>query len=274
MAEDRNATTAVWDFAYSTGSYGMATGKATLWNTFTTQEPELNSRTATHRKQQPSESKKSISSIIVNSLHPASATTSATVQVCPDAGKSSSLRSRFKTKAHSNSKSKHHSRDSQDASASQRTYLLSIPRADRVYCTQMREIVSTLLLTPQTQLVLLVPQSHIVCERMCDLGRLSKAPGSGLRILPVPCEIPMEYGGMSGMDDDDEGSQGGSTYFENPLEMLAVQEIAAKVLKCTKFRRFDGYLAFEDERASWVFLERVGKAVAGLSPAGGGGRKA
>jgi len=271
MAEDRDATTAVWDFAYSTGTYGMATGKATPWNTFTTQEPEMNSRTATHRKQQPSESKKSLSSIIVNSLHPTSSTTSETVEICPDTGKSSSLRSRFKTKAKSKSKSKHHSQDSQDASASQRTYLLSIPRADGVYCNQMREIVSTLLLTPQTQLVLLVPQSHIVCERMCDLGRLSKAPGSGLRILPVPCETAMEYSGMSSVEDD-EASQGGSAFFENPLEMLAVQEIAAKVLKCTKFRRFDGYLAFEDERASWVFLERVGKAVAGLSA--GGGRKA
>lgn len=80
----------------------------------------------------------------------------------------------------------------------------------------------------------------------------------------------MGCSGMGDMGDDDEGSHGGSTFFENPLEMLAVQEIAAKVIKCTKVRRFDGYLAFEDERASWVFLERVGKAVAGLS---GGGRK-
>lgn len=273
MAEDRDASTAVWDFAYSTGTYGLVTGKATPWNTFMTQEPEINSKPATHRKQQASEPKKSISNIFVNSLHPTSSKTPATMEICPDAGKSSSLRSRFKTKAHSKSKSKHHSQDSLDASASQRTYLLSIPRADSVYCNQMREIVSTLLLTPQTQLVLLVPQSHIVCERMCDLGRLSKAPGSGLRILPVPCEIPMEYSGMIGMDDDDGGSQGHSTYFENPLELLAVQEIAAKVFKCTKFKRFDGYLAFEDERASWVFLEKVGKAVAGLS-VGGGGRKA
>lgn len=271
MAGDHDATTAVWDFAYSTGTCGPANGEASPWNTFTTQEPEKNPRTRAHRKTPRSESKKSISSIIVNSFHPASSTTGAasTVEACPNTGKSSSLKSKLATKA--KSKSKHHSQERPEVSASQKTYLLSIPRADRVYCNQMREAVSTLLLTPQTQLVLLVPQSHIVCERMCDLGRLTKAPGSGLRILPVPCEIPMEYSAMSGAENDDEGSGGRSTYFENPMEMLAVQEIAAKVLKCTKVRHFDGYLAFEDERSSWVFLERVGKVVAGLSD--GVGRK-
>jgi hypothetical protein len=240
MAEYQNI--AVWDFAYPNGESGLQSGKA-LMNSFTTQE--IDPRTP-HRKNR-SESAKSFTSVIVGSLHPASST--ATDTRCD---KSSS-------KSKSKSKSKRHHLERQEPSQTQKTYLLSIPNTARVYCGQMKSTIATLLLTPHTQLVLLVPQSHIVCQKMCDLGRLPKASGSGLRILPVPPEIVMEsrIGAVIGEDY--------ATSLERNLEMLAVEEIATKVVKCTKVRRFDGYLAFEDERASWMFLERVGKAVAGLS---------
>jgi len=263
MAETQDTTTAVWDFAYSTGACGLPTSKVSPLNMFTTEDSETNRQPPTPRKQQRSESGKSFSSIITNGFHPASSTTA---EACNDAGKSNSLKWKIKTKA--KAKSKHHRQDRQEPQQSQRTYLLSIPHADRVYCNQMKESVSTLLLTPHTQVVLLVPQSHIVCPRMCELGRLPKAIGSGLRILPVPAEILMECSSVNVIEYHDKGSEN-SMYFENQLEMLAVQEIAAKVVRCTKVKHFDGYLAFEDDRASWVFLERVGKTVAGLSSSGG-----
>ena len=221
----------------------MQSEKASF-NNFTS--PEIDPRTP-HRKPRGT-SAKSFASIIVNNLNSASSTKEGT---CCD--KSSS-------KSKSKSKSKRQQLDRQEPSKLQKAYLLSIPNSDRVYCGQMKNTISTLLLTPQTQLVLLVPQSHIVCERMCALQRLPMARGSGIRILPVPPEIVMEFSkGEAGIDEEY------ATGLESRLEMLAVEEIAAKVVKCTKVRHFDGYLAFEDERSSWAFLERVGKTVDGLS---------
>lgn len=240
MAEYQNI--AVWDFAYPNGECGLQSGKA-LMNSFTTQE--IDPRTP-HRKNR-SESTKSFTSVIVGSMHPASSTARDT-----RCDKSSS-------KSKSKGKSKRHHQERQESSQTQKTYLLSIPNTARVYCGQMKSTVSTLLLTPHTQLVLLVPQSHIVCQRMCELQRLPKAGGSSLRILPIPPEIVMEcsVGAVTGEDY--------ATSFESSLEMLAVEEVATKIVKCTKVRRFDGFLAFEDERASWMFLERVGKTVTSLS---------
>jgi len=44
-------------------------------------------------------------------------------------------------------------------------------------------------------------------------------------------------------------------------DVVSVQAIVEKVLKNTKARSFDGYIAFEDEREAWTFLEHVGKGV-------------
>lgn len=239
MAEYQNI--AVWDFAYPNGECGLQTGKA-LINNFTTQESGPHTP---HRKNR-SEPTKSFASVIVGSFN--SASSKATDTRCD----------KTSSKSKSKSKSKRHHLERQEPSQTQKTYLLSIPNTARVYCGQMKNTISTLLLTPHTQLVLLVPQSHIVCQKMCDLGRLPKAAGSGLRILPVPPEIVMECSKEAVIGGDYASS------LESSLDMLAVEEIATKVVKCTKVRRFDGYLAFEDERASWMFLERVGKTVAGL----------
>lgn len=240
MAEYQNI--AVWDFAYPKGQCGLQNGK-TSFNNFTTLE--IDPRTP-HRKPR-STSAKSFASIIVDNLYSASSTTEGTG------------REKSSSKSKAKAKSKSHPLDREETSQLQKTYLLSIPNSGRVYCGQMKNTISTLLLTPKTQLVLLVPESHIVCERMCALQRLPKARGSGLRILPVPSEIVMECSKKEAAISEEY-----ATGLESRLEMLAVEEIAAKVVKCTKARRFDGYLAFEDERSSWLFLERVGKTVADL----------
>lgn len=261
MAE--NPDTAVWDFAYSTGTHEVSSRKTPL-NTFTTPESNAQPTPPPPQRQRRSESKRSLSSIIVNRFHPvpsAEAKAEAVAaEICSDTGKSRSPASTVKTKT----KRQHGRKERQETSTltpPTKTYLLSIPNADRVYCSQMKSTVSTLLLTNHTQLVLLVPQSHVVCPRMGDLLRLPKAVGSGIRILPVSPDICMEYGcgGGGGSENDDDMYAS----FDRRLEMLAVQETAAKVVKCTKVTHFDGYLAFEDERASWVFLERVAKSVAG-----------
>lgn len=45
------------------------------------------------------------------------------------------------------------------------------------------------------------------------------------------------------------------------IERAGVDEVVRKIIKHTKVRAFDGYLALEDDRASWKFLEAVGEGV-------------
>jgi hypothetical protein len=47
----------------------------------------------------------------------------------------------------------------------------------------------------------------------------------------------------------------------NTVEKANVAELVRKIVKYTKTKNFDGYLVFQEDRASWQFLERVGKGV-------------
>lgn len=131
------------------------------------------------------------------------------------------------------------------APADTRTYLLSSPTPSSICYPHTCTTISTLLMTPHTQLILLVPQSHILCPKVCEFSRLPRAGGSGLQVLPVapPCSMACNGSG------------------ETEAERKLVEEIVKKVYKYTKARAFDGYLAFEDNRANWVFLEHVGKGL-------------
>ncbi len=57
----------------------------------------------------------------------------------------------------------------------------------------------------------------------------------------------------TGADSDDDNV--------NTVEKANVAEVVRKIVKYTKTKNFDGYLVFEEDRASWQFLERVGKGV-------------
>jgi len=54
----------------------------------------------------------------------------------------------------------------------------------------------------------------------------------------------------------------------NTVEKANVAEVVRKIVKYTKTKNFDGYLVFEEDRASWQFLERVGKGVIAASRKG------
>ncbi|EXJ64648.1 hypothetical protein A1O7_00986 [Cladophialophora yegresii CBS 114405] len=127
-----------------------------------------------------------------------------------------------------------------------RTYLLSSPTPVSITYPQTKTTISTLLSQPNTKLIYLVPQANIVCPKVCELMRLPRATGSKFQVLPVPPEIKMKAGGSDSCPISD---------------VMAVQEVVQKVLKNTKARNFDGYIAFEDEREAWTFLEHVGKGV-------------
>jgi hypothetical protein len=142
-------------------------------------------------------------------------------------------------------KSKKQSKHAAETSES-RTYLLSSPTPISITYPQTKTTISTLLSQPSTKLIYLVPQSNIVCPKVCELMRLPRAVGSSIQILPVRPEIDMKAGG------DDRCSI---------TDVVAVQEVVQKVLKNTKARSFDGFIAFEDEREAWTFLEHVGKGV-------------
>ena len=134
-----------------------------------------------------------------------------------------------------------------------RTYLLSAPTASSICYPQTRTTISTMLMTPHTQLILLVPQSHVLCPKVCEFSRLPRAGGSGMQVLPVapPCSMTCT-GGASVCD-------------KNETEKKGVDDIVKKVYKYTKARAFDGYLTFEEDRANWVFLEQVGKGLKGMA---------
>ncbi|OAL40159.1 hypothetical protein AYO20_00579 [Fonsecaea nubica] len=200
------------------------------------------------------------------------------------------------TKTHKNGTSKHHhhhhhhhnhQQQPRSTTAELRTYLLSCPTIPSITYPHTHTTISTLLLTPRTQLVLLVPQSNILCPKVCELMRLPRAGGSGICILPVPPEIEMRV--VTDADTDTNPDPNTATAAELEFEFesdgkvhlngasdsarehistamsiidaLAVDEVVAKILKNTPARAFDGYVAFEDERAAWTFLHRVGRGV-------------
>ncbi|OCT44113.1 hypothetical protein CLCR_00709 [Cladophialophora carrionii] len=127
-----------------------------------------------------------------------------------------------------------------------RAYLLSSPTPVSITYPQTKTTISTLLSQPNTKLIYLVPQANIVCPKVCELMRLPRAVGSSFQILPVPPEIEMKAGGKESCSISD---------------IIAVQDVVRKILKDTKTRKFDGYIAFEEEREAWTFLEHVGKGV-------------
>ncbi|KIW72859.1 hypothetical protein PV04_01023 [Phialophora macrospora] len=127
-----------------------------------------------------------------------------------------------------------------------RTFLLSSPTPISITFPQTKTTISTLLSQPNTKLIYLVPQSYIVCPKVCELMRLPRAAGSSFQVLPVPPEIEMKAGGHDR---------------SSITDVIAVQEVVEKVLKNTKVRSFDGFIAFGDEREAWTFLEHVGRGV-------------
>jgi hypothetical protein len=131
-----------------------------------------------------------------------------------------------------------------------KTYLVSSPTISSILCPQTYLIISSLLNQPNTNLIYLVPQSNIVCPKVCELMRLPRAKGSSFRVLPIEADIEMRCTPAS------EGASVGSMADE-----IAINEVADKLVKNTKARSFDGYIALEDEREAWMFLERVGKGV-------------
>lgn len=142
-----------------------------------------------------------------------------------------------------------------------RTYLLSSPTPRSVAYPQVKTTIATMLLTPRTQLIYLVPQSEIICRQTCEISRLPRAGGSGIQILPV-CATVDDAGLVTLMRCDDRaGKSGVSSTVERENSQCGVDEVVRKVLKYTKARAFDGYIAFEDDRDAWTFLERVGKGV-------------
>lgn len=60
---------------------------------------------------------------------------------------------------------------------------------------------------------------------------------------------------------ESESCRGDVAVTDKELSNMNVAEVVRKIVKYTKARSFDGYLVFEDDRASWQFLERVGKGV-------------
>lgn len=180
-----------------------------------------------------------------------------------------------KTRKHSSlslssSSSKSDSSDSGDS----KTYLLSSPTQDSILNLHTQDTISSLLTTPNTKIVYLVPQFNIVCPKVCAMMRLPRAKGTSFQVLPVPPEIimtcssaPNEYD-----DDSDEQEKTKSEPRYSITDVLAIQEVAAKVVKNTKVRHFDGYMAFVEEREAWTFLELVGKKVSEAAVNSGGAK--
>ncbi|KIW78122.1 hypothetical protein Z517_07955 [Fonsecaea pedrosoi CBS 271.37] len=194
------------------------------------------------------------------------------------------------TKPHTNGTSKHHHHhhhnhqpQPRNTTTELRTYLLSCPTIPSITYPHTYTTISTLLLTPRTQLVLLVPQSNILCPKVCELMRLPRAGGSGICILPVPPEIEMRVVTDADTNPNTDSDTATEFTFESDskvhpngasdsarehistamsiIDALAVDEVVGKILKNTPARAFDGYVAFEDERAAWTFLHRVGRGV-------------
>ncbi|KIX06445.1 uncharacterized protein Z518_04421 [Rhinocladiella mackenziei CBS 650.93] len=155
-------------------------------------------------------------------------------------------------------------RTKSDRTASEtRTYLLSSPTISSISYPQTQTTISTLLMTPHTQLIYLVPQSHITSTRVCEISRLPRAGGSAIQVLPVSPSYSMSGERQCTTTDS----------MVSDTEMDGLDGVVNKVLKYTKARVFDGYLAFEDDRDSWTFLEKVGKGVKKAADGGTAVRK-
>ncbi len=155
-----------------------------------------------------------------------------------------------------------------------RTYLLSTPTPAAVMYPQTYMTLSTLLLTPHTQLILLVPHKYMMSPRVCQFSRLPRAGGCGIQILPLPdTAISMGFDacntcGDASMDfdnaisDSDNKDQGQDQLgLVTAMADMVVDDVAKNIIKYTKARTFDGYLVFDENRDSWKFLESVGKGV-------------
>ncbi|KIV79267.1 hypothetical protein PV11_06835 [Exophiala sideris] len=141
-----------------------------------------------------------------------------------------------------------------------RTYLLSCPSTASLTYPQTYTTISTMLLQPRTQLILLVPQVYIASSIVCDISRLPRAGGSYIQVLPMPEVLAL-------VGTKDQTSSGSESENEKPdaVDMANVVEMVRKIVKYTKARQFDGYLVFEDDRRSWTFLKRVGDGVKAAS---------
>lgn len=228
-----------WDFAYADGKCCLTAGK----NCFMTDSQPLKPRAGLKLKAPESsiEKKFAVTSISQNDDDDN--------QTTPPAN------SHHSHHCHSHRKKKS-SRGHGHASTeiATRTYLLSSPTASSISYPQTRTTISTMLMTPHTQLIFLVPQSHILCSKVCEFSRLPRAGGSGMQVLPVapPCAMACSGTGGNGCEKAD-------------AEKKGIDEIVKKLHKYTKARAFDGYLAFEDDRANWMFLEQVGKSLKGMA---------
>jgi len=130
-----------------------------------------------------------------------------------------------------------------------RTYLLSTPTRASVMYPQTHTTIAALLLTPRTLLILLVPARFMMSSRVCEFSRLPRAGGSMIQVLPLDT-LSAGAGDVEAADEDQAG-----------LLTAGPDGVARTITKYTKARTFDGYLAFEDDRHDWQFLEAVGKAV-------------
>ena len=141
-----------------------------------------------------------------------------------------------------------------------RTYLLSCPTTASLTYPQTYTTISTMLLQPRTQIILLVPQVYIASSIVCDISRLPRAGGSYIQVLPMPKVLGLD----NAKGEASSGSESESETLDS-RDMANVVEMVRKIVKYTKARRFDGYLVFEDDRRSWKFLKRVGDGVKAAS---------
>jgi len=110
----------------------------------------------------------------------------------------------------------------------QKTYLLSAPTEESLLGHYTSGAISTLLRNPHTDLILLVPPSHILHPFVCNLGRLPKAGGSCVQVLP--CDFSRPESGF---------------------------EVVGKLRKNCKVSDVDGCLAFDEEKESRAFLLQI-----------------
>jgi len=57
---------------------------------------------------------------------------------------------------------------------------------------------------------------------------------------------------------------------DQATERMGLEDVVRKIIKYTKVRAFDGYLALEEARANWKFLEAVGEGVKAATATGSG----
>ncbi|KAJ4511587.1 hypothetical protein HRR83_004375 [Exophiala dermatitidis] len=81
---------------------------------------------------------------------------------------------------------------SSPSSSESKTYLLSSPTVSTILHPQTHVTISSLLLTPNTQLIYLVPQTHVMSHGICEISRLPRAEGSDIQVLPVPEKFEMK----------------------------------------------------------------------------------